>query len=155
MAGAAYDGLPIAQSTSYGYISYTYKVWNPYNNPYDCGTDEHPRTCYRGGYDEYQDNSNAIVNGTVKSSTSNVYINGRGAVTIGDSTIESWTNSGFTPIFVSASPGQNGSGNGSVTGGSSNVFVNGRQLATNGSSTSTCVNTTSTINGGSSNVFVN
>lgn len=159
MAGVAYDGLQELQSIFPAYITYQYRVWNPeqtwveqtcyddLGEPYDC-------SYWEGGYDNFTDTSNAIVNGTVVAS-STVYVNGNPIASTASTTNETWTNSGFKPEFVSATPATNGAGVGLVSDGNgSRVYANGSSVSVDGSTITTCIGNPTTINGGSSNVFV-
>ncbi|MNB98290.1 PAAR motif protein [compost metagenome] len=147
MPKAAYNGVSLTESTKIGYVSYVER--------YRSGTDSDGNPQYRNA--SYQ--TDAKITGNVNAS-SNVYINGSPAVTVGDSTTEQWTadpapyaHNGGT--ITSISPGTSGSGSGTVTIGSSNVFVNGKPLAYEGSTVTTHLGNTTTIAEGSNNVFVN
>lgn len=164
MAGVAYNGSTIAESIKSSYVSYTEQVWNPfkYYHPQTCYDEEgNPYDCsyYEGGYDNYNWNTDARINGSIISS-SNVYVNGKPVVTQSSQTDEDWVadpmpyphNGGS---IINISPGTSGSGTGTVSiGNSSNVYVNGKSVAQIGSEVTTHLGTTTTITSGSNNVFI-
>lgn len=100
-------------------------------------------------YDWVDYKTSATVKGKAVATVTNVNINGKAPVVMGDRTTEEDT---YTlpsgGVYVS---GAHSGDQGSVTvGNSSNVFINGKSVATNGSRVTTHAGGSSTINGGSS-----
>lgn len=99
--------------------------------------------------------ADATVKGNVKSSVTNVKINGVSPIVKGDVTTENDTyDLPSGGVYVS---GSHTNASGSVnTGNQSNVYVNGKSLAIIGSNVTTHAGTSTTISSvGSSNVYIN
>lgn len=155
MAGVAFNGSQVSQSTKSGHVTYDIESWEPpWSNEWGSG----------GGY-WYRSGSgstNALITPSgVTASSRNVFVNGKALGAVGDKVQESWTasppvpsDSGYTR-YVNISPSTNGSGQGSVTEGNSKIFCNGKQVAMVGSKVTSHLSTTANITSGSSNVFAN
>lgn len=98
-------------------------------------------------YDWVKYDTSATVKGKAVATVTNVNINGKAPVVMGDRTTEEDT---YTlPSGGSYVSGAHTSGQGSVTvGNSRNVFINGKSVAINGSRVTTHAGGSSTINGG-------
>lgn len=131
------DGAALSPSTISNHItyrSYDYKgqgasYCNRWNELGECiGTTSDPI------YEWTNHTTSAVVNGTVKSSVTNVKIEGKSPVVLGSSTSE--TDSYSLPsggVYVSGQ--HTNSTSGAVTkGNASNVYVNGKLLATSDAS---------------------
>ncbi|MFB4327358.1 PAAR domain-containing protein [Paenibacillus sp. CR_12] len=168
MPGVAFDGSATSQSTKSGHV--TYEIWDykKVQDRYCTSTDPDTGACTHWEPDKYDwvfttsGSTGALITGNgVVSTSSNVYVNGRSAATVGDTVPDSWVASPPVPSNTATSeyrnvkPETSGNGTGRVTVGSSNVFVNGKPLAHAGSSVTTGLGTTTSISSGSSNVFVN
>jgi len=151
MAKIALAGATIAQSTASGHI--TYQKWEivGYGDPPCISWDEDGNCDGYGSpppkYDWVRYTTDARINGTVKASVTNVAIQGKAPIVMGDSTTE---NDSYTlpsgGVYVS---GQHTGATGSVTAGNSkNVYANGKLIAISGAAVQTHAGTSSTINGG-------
>ncbi|CAH0122559.1 hypothetical protein PAE9249_05131 [Paenibacillus sp. CECT 9249] len=161
MAGVAYDGSTIAQSTKNGYVTYDIYSWEPRY----CANRDEDGDCteWRGGYWYYSGSSStgAHIRQTTIQSSSNVFVNGKSITTVGDSIYMSWEASPPVPSnsssreYRNVKPGHSGSTTGTVSvGNSSNVFANGKSVAQIGSTVTTGIGTSPTLTTGSSNVFI-
>lgn len=148
MAEAAYDGCLIQEWTA---RDIRYSLWNPYLNPYPCGTAESPATCFAGG--EEQHTGASTVRGMVRASATSVMINGKPAACAGDPVEEQETVTGLPggAYNVRNHEGGRGAIDSANTAG---VYCEGKLLAVNGSTVSTHNGQRTVIAEGSSNVFV-
>ena len=151
MAKIALDGATMAQSTIPNHISYRKWEQTGTSPPY-CSGGYIDGVCqgWSGGdpiYDWVYYQTNAIVNGTVTASVTNVKVNGKSPIVVGDKTKESDTYSlPSGGVYVS---GQHTNVAGSVTvGNNKNVFINGKLAVLNGAQVTTHAGTNTTINGG-------
>ncbi|MGV2886796.1 hypothetical protein [Paenibacillus taichungensis] len=150
MAGVAYNGSSVAQSTKGGHVTYNIERYSP-------PTEDQSGYWYGAG----SGSTNAQISSSGVSSSSTVYVNSKAVTTVGDRDSETWVASPSVPSssgstrYVDISPGTSGSGQGTVSTGSSTVFVSGKAVASIGSTITTHLGTTTTITSGSSNVFVN
>ncbi|OME53968.1 hypothetical protein BSK59_15415 [Paenibacillus odorifer] len=155
MAGVAFNGSSVSQSTKNGHVTYDIEDWvPPWSNSGGSG----------GGYwtGAGSGSTNALITANgVTASSPNVFVNGKAIATVGDSVDESWianpsvpSNTGNTR-YTNISPSKSGSGKGSVLSGSSSVFANGKAISFVGSNVKSHLDTESEITSGSSDVFVN
>lgn len=162
MAGVAYNGSSVAQSTKGGHVTYSIER---YVERYCIGWDTETGNCndWGGGYwtGAGSGSTNAQITSSGVSSSSTVYANNSAIAVVGDKSNESWIASPSVPSsnsstrYVNISPGTSGSGQGTVSVGSSTVFVGGKAVASIGSTVTTHLGTSTSITSGSSNVFVN
>lgn len=155
MAGVAYNGSIIAESTKAEHVTYDVYEWQ-------CVATD-PETAECTAYDWVYvrtDSTGAKISGTV-SSISTVKVNGNSIAHVESITNETWVadppvpSNTSTTEYRNISPGTSGSGNGSVTGGNSNnVNTGGQSVANIGSQVTTHLSTLTTIASGSSNVLV-
>lgn len=132
MAKVALDGANITESTSpSNHITYTYDYYDPCKYVGENG-------CI-GGWSTTTGRTSAKIVGTVTGAVSNVVVQGKRPIVVGDRTRE-------TDIVPSPLPdnGYSPTGNhtnvttGSVTGGNNkNVFINGKSVAVGGSTVRT------------------
>ena len=154
MTKVALNGSKIVQSTRINYVSYTQQVWNPWKYPPSIDPETGlPIGDYTGGWDYFSRNADAIIDGTV-SSSSHVRINSVSITVNGDSTNETWVNAGLTAIAINITPAENGSGSGKVENSSSHVKINGVSIALIGTSVTTHLSTSTTIADGATHVNV-
>lgn len=167
MPVTAFNGSTTAQSTKSGHV--TYEIWDyvKVRDAYCANSDPVTGACTNWIPDKYDwvftttGSTGALITGNGVTSSSNVFVNGKSAATVGDTVPDSWVASPPVPSdsatrqYRNVRPGTSGSGTGRVTVGSSNVFVNGKPLAFVGSSVTTGLGTTTSISSGSNNVFVN
>lgn len=136
MAKIGLDGSTITNTTASNHIYYRW--WNPYGGGYDYYGN--PIGAYNYGY------TSATVRGTVKSTVTNVKINGKSPIVVGDRSTENDSYSIPNGEYVS---GSHSNAQGSVTvGNTKNVKANGKLIAISGSNVTTHASTTATINGG-------
>lgn len=167
MPGVAFNGSTTAQSTKSGHV--TYEIWDYVKvRDGDCiSTDPDTGACTRWGPDKYDwvftttGSTGALITGNGVTSSSNVFVNGKSAATVGDSVPDSWVASPPVPPdsatrqYRNVRPGTSGIGTGSVKIGSSTVFVNNKAITHIGSGVTTSLSTSTSITSGSSNVFTN
>lgn len=144
MALIALNGAKINQSTANGHIRTERYIqtgtsgggYDIYGNPYPT----YPINEWVGGY-----SVSATINGTCTASTTQVFIQGKNPVLVGDRTTESDTyNLGANERYASGQ--HTNATNGSITGGnSSNVYVGGKLIAITGSTVTTHANTSTAI----------
>lgn len=164
MAGVAYNGSLIADSTKAGHVTYDVYTWQQTGET--CvATDPETGACTQwepvfGWVYVRTDSTGAKISGTV-SSISTVKVNGNSIAYVGSITNETWVADPPVPSNTSTTeyrnilPGTSGSGNGSVTGGNlNNVNTGGQSVANIGSQVTTHLSTLTTIASGSSNVLV-
>lgn len=150
MAKIALDGAIMVQSTVANHINYRAYEQTGTTPRYCVEWDEDGSCIRREGGDPIMEwvsyQTSATINGTVESSVTNVKINGKAPIVVGDKTKENDTYSLPKGEYVS---GQHTNAAGSVTAGNaSNVFVNGKLIAINGASIATHAGTSSTISSG-------
>lgn len=126
MAKIGLEGSAISDTIASNHIYY--QIWNPYKY----GTDEWGNGI--GGYDYGY--TSATVKGTAKSTVTNVKINGKSPIVVGDRTTENDTYS--LPSGASYVSGSHTNAQGTVTvGNAKNVKANGKLIAVGGSSSVT------------------
>lgn len=155
MAGVAYNGSLIADSTKAGHVTYDVYTWQCVATDPETGACTAYDWVYTGS-----GSTGAKISGTV-SSISTVKVNGNSIAHVGSITNETWVADPPVPSNTSTTeyrnifPGTSGSGNGSVTGGNlNNVNTGGQSVANIGSQVTTHLSTLTTIASGSSNVLV-
>lgn len=145
MGKVAYKGGSTNSVTASGHISTKY-----WNSSY-CSGGYIDGVCqgWSGGYYSYSSTS-AVINGTIREGSSNVYVNGIGVARSGDSVTET---DSFSLSGGWSQDGSHSSGTGQISSGVSGVYVNGSKLAIVGTSVSTHASVSTTIKDGSSNVY--
>lgn len=143
MPAIAYNGSKTNDVTT---NDINYRRWNPCKT-LSCDA-EGNCTCV-GGWDYFSGGASTI-HGTVVSSISNVYVNGKPLARLNDNVTETETPN------VNGEPTSNHTGGtGKVTSGNSrNVYASGVLVATIGSTVKTHSTPTTTIKDGSENVFI-
>lgn len=166
IAGVAYNGSTVAQSTKSGHVTYEIWNWQVVRPGYCADYDEHGYcTDYREPVYDWvyggTGNTNALITTSPVTSSSNVYVNGRPIATEGNQMSESWVanppvpSSTSTTQYRNPTPGTSGSGTGSITQGNSrNVYANGKSVADLNSTVTTHLGTNPKITSGSSNVYI-
>ena len=137
MAKIALEAATVTDSIAQNHIYYQW--WNP----------------YLYGYDQYgnpiggwvYDYTHATIKGVAKSTVTNVKINGKSPIVVGDKTTE---NDSYTiPNNGSYLSGSHSNAQGSINvGNAKNVKANGKLIVLNGATISTHAGTSATINGG-------
>lgn len=165
IAGVAYNGSTVAQSTKSGHVTYEIWSWQVVDR-YCCGGRDEYDNCL-GWCDIYDwvrtgtGSTNALITTNPVTSSSNVYVNGNPIATEGNQMSESWTASPPVPqtipeqVDYRPTSATSGNGTSEITfGNSRNVYANGKSVAHLNSIVKTHLETNPKITSGSSNVFV-
>ncbi|TVX86085.1 PAAR domain-containing protein [Paenibacillus agilis] len=161
MAGVAFNGSNISDSTKSGHVTYDIERWVP---SYCTGWDQYGNCISTGGgywTSAGSGSTGAKITGSKVQSNSNVYVNQKPIACVGDvSTSENWRadppvpSGGGDTRIVNIRPSTSGSGSGSISSGSTKVFVGGKAVAFIGSDVRTHLGTQARIDTGSTSVFV-
>lgn len=150
MAKIALDGATITQTSSSGHITYRSYDYIRESAPYCTRWDEDgdcTSTTTDPIYEWVNHTTSANINGTVTPTVTNVKINGKAPIVLGDKTKETDTYSlPSGGVYVS---GQHTNAAGTVTvGNAKNVFINGKLVAIANAAVTTHAGTSSTIKDG-------
>lgn len=149
----ALDGAVINESTASGHISYKYK-----KSEYDsCKSLDTEGNCVGGNVEvEKNATASARITGTVKATlVSNVFVNGKKVIVVGDRSTEKDQAIGMKSGAYSIRNRHTNANGSVVVGNSKNVFANGKSIAIKSSQIKTHANTTTTFKSGfSQNVII-
>jgi len=151
MAKIALSGATISQTSASNHINYTVNEIVGYTPEYCNGWDDDGYcNSWGGGNPIRQDvpyTTSATINGTIAATVTNVKIQGKSPIVVGDKTTETDTYS--LPSGGKYVSGAHSSASGSViVGNTKNVFVNGKLAVLSGGSVTTHAGTSSTVSGG-------
>ncbi|QJI52481.1 hypothetical protein [Psychrobacillus phage Perkons] len=152
MSKITLDNATITESTIGDHINYTKREIVGYDPTYCNAWDERGNCIGTGGGDPIYGNvpykTSAKINGTITATVTNVKINGKSPIVVGDKTNES--DSYTIPTGGTYTSGSHtGVTTGSVTvGNAKNVYVNGKSVAIGGSTVTTHAGTSATIRDG-------
>lgn len=162
MAGVAYNGSSVNQTSKIGHVTYEIESWV---ERFCAIRDEETGVCidWGGGYwtPTGSGSTNAVITSSGTVSVSTVYVNGHAITCVNDSSPDSWIASPAVPSssgstrYVNIRPSTSGSGQGRVTSGSSTVFAGGKAIGSINSTVATSLDTSARVTTGSSNVYTN
>lgn len=149
----ALDGAVINESTASGHISYKYKESYTDSCKY---TDSEGRCVSGTSTRERSATASAKITGTVKATlVSNVFVNGKKVIVVGDRSTEKDQAIGMRSGAYDIRNRHTNANGSVVVGNSKNVFANGKSIAIKSSQIKTHANTTTTFKSGfSQNVII-